>query len=510
MGFDVDFDILNQRGTPAFFADAFANRPAPGFVGRIFVDTDNPSSGMYRDTGTIWVRISVAASGGLQDLQSVLAQGNLTNLPAIFDNSIAIGTSVLSPNIKLDVQDVGTFVNQFTTSFINREYVYNAGILLSGPAYGAITTRHRITLNGGLTVPNGVSSFGADYAGLSINLQGNTLNVQQASGIRAVSNYKTQIVIEPGAGTLTHVANVWISSFFEATLGGFTGTIQNAYGLLISDLSEQISATVFTNRWAIYQSGINDVNYFAGQILAGTNVTTPGIDYDFDGKLRVQGGLHVGGGVNDASAEFEINKATKGTLLTRGTTAQRIAIATPAQGLLHYDTGFDRFFQYATTWQRIATENDLTTWLKFSFNSIPDFVVVGGSGVQDLGAGTTGMFIAFDINTNKNLYREDATNFYFDIKLITHEQFGGIAINTGVRVVYSSAAATATVDNIAAATRVAQFGTNFANQNRTFTVTVPKVIGGQPTNYFKISLIVNRIGAGNTSIIGAAIAFNYV
>ena len=74
----VDFNILNQKGTPAFFADALANRPAAGFAGRIFVDTDNPSTGMYRDTGTIWVSVASVGTGGSQDLQSVCSLGNTT------------------------------------------------------------------------------------------------------------------------------------------------------------------------------------------------------------------------------------------------------------------------------------------------------------------------------------------------------------------------------------------------------------------------------------------------
>ena len=46
------FEILNQRGTPMFFSDIFANRPTAGIIGRIFVSTDTEL--MYRDTGTTW------------------------------------------------------------------------------------------------------------------------------------------------------------------------------------------------------------------------------------------------------------------------------------------------------------------------------------------------------------------------------------------------------------------------------------------------------------------------
>jgi hypothetical protein len=59
--FEVDFHILNQKATPAIYADTLANRPAFGFAGRLFVNTASPY-GIYRDTGSAWVQI--AGGGG--------------------------------------------------------------------------------------------------------------------------------------------------------------------------------------------------------------------------------------------------------------------------------------------------------------------------------------------------------------------------------------------------------------------------------------------------------------
>ena len=57
----IDLSILNQRQTPAFYADIFANRPAAGFVGRIFVSTD--TFAFYRDNGTGWDLIGGPGTG---------------------------------------------------------------------------------------------------------------------------------------------------------------------------------------------------------------------------------------------------------------------------------------------------------------------------------------------------------------------------------------------------------------------------------------------------------------
>ena len=58
---NIDLSILNQRQTPAFYADVFANRPAAGFVGRIFVSTN--TFAFYRDNGTGWDLIGGPGTG---------------------------------------------------------------------------------------------------------------------------------------------------------------------------------------------------------------------------------------------------------------------------------------------------------------------------------------------------------------------------------------------------------------------------------------------------------------
>jgi hypothetical protein len=48
----VDFNILNQLGSPSINSNTFANRPAAGQTGRLFVSIDTFE--IYRDNGTTW------------------------------------------------------------------------------------------------------------------------------------------------------------------------------------------------------------------------------------------------------------------------------------------------------------------------------------------------------------------------------------------------------------------------------------------------------------------------
>ena len=106
----VDYDILNQKQTPAFYASSLATRPAFGFPGRIFIDTDTPSSGIYRDTGSAWVQVADPGAGTTGTLQQVTTNGNTTTLGIVVDgisinngagtgvSNIAIGFNNLAAN----------------------------------------------------------------------------------------------------------------------------------------------------------------------------------------------------------------------------------------------------------------------------------------------------------------------------------------------------------------------------------------------------------------------------
>jgi hypothetical protein len=89
--FEVDFKILNQKATPAIYADTTALRPAAGFAGRLFVATDSPY-GVFRDTGSAWVQVASNGGGGgsstgvngLNGTTNIGLGGTITGLTQIF------------------------------------------------------------------------------------------------------------------------------------------------------------------------------------------------------------------------------------------------------------------------------------------------------------------------------------------------------------------------------------------------------------------------------------------
>lgn len=119
--------------------------------------------------------------------------------------------------------------------------------------------------------------------------------------------------------------------------------------------------------------------------------------------MFAQAQVGIGTTTPNASAALDVQSTTKGILLPRMTSAQRIAIATPANGLIVYQTdaisGLWMFISGA--WIRLTSTTDLTnvsfgTSTGFAANTTGSviFVVLGGTDIplpseQNLGSNIT-------------------------------------------------------------------------------------------------------------------------
>jgi hypothetical protein len=124
MKLGVTLDILNQKDTPAFYADTLANRPAAGFTGRVFISTDTLD--LYRDTGTTWVLLSpsstgtITGSGAAGQVTYFSAASSITGSNNLFwdtaNNRLGVNTN--TPSATFDVHGTTNIIaqlNQLTT-----------------------------------------------------------------------------------------------------------------------------------------------------------------------------------------------------------------------------------------------------------------------------------------------------------------------------------------------------------------------------------------------------------
>jgi hypothetical protein len=244
----VDYDILNQKQTPAFYASSLATRPAFGFPGRIFIDTDTPSSGIYRDTGSVWVQVADPGAGTTGTLQQVTTNGNTTTLGVIIQginindgagtgaNNVAIGNNALSVNTTGSANTALGYVS------LN---VNTTGIQNTGVGYNSLfanTTGNQNTAIGTSALSSNIS--GSNNTGIGQGaLQSNTTGSNTAVGSAALSNNttgtsNTAIGISALSFNTTASGNTAVgsSSLFANTTGasntavGFSSLLANTTG----------------------------------------------------------------------------------------------------------------------------------------------------------------------------------------------------------------------------------------------------------------------------------------
>jgi hypothetical protein len=134
---EVKLDVLNQKASPALYAAPLANRPAASFTGRLFVDSDSPSTGIYRDTGSTWIQVADQGAGTTGTLQQVTTNGNTSNTGiSITANGIGIGTTIPATN-RLDIHAASGIQATF-----NGTGTTNAGLQLQSAGVGKWTIQN--------------------------------------------------------------------------------------------------------------------------------------------------------------------------------------------------------------------------------------------------------------------------------------------------------------------------------------------------------------------------------
>jgi len=123
--FEVDFHILNQKATPAIYADTLANIPAAGFAGRLFVNTASPY-GVYRDTGSAWVQIASNGGGG-GGSTGVNGLNGTTNIG--LGGTLANNTLITGANFNLQFFGMLNFQSQ------SKNFTFRADSAINGISY---------------------------------------------------------------------------------------------------------------------------------------------------------------------------------------------------------------------------------------------------------------------------------------------------------------------------------------------------------------------------------------
>jgi hypothetical protein len=332
MRLGVTLDILNQKGTPAFFADTLANRPAAGFTGRIFVSTDTLD--LYRDTGTTWVLLSPSSTG------TITGTGTTNTLP-LFTGSTSLGNSALTQTTGVSIT-IGSFATPY--DFIGYGNNYANKFIVNG------ASATQILVGDGTTIT----------AGTGITISGGTISTT-GGGITGTGS-AGQVSFWSGASSISGSNDLFWDNV-NGHLG--IGTITPTTALNIHhDQNQiiQINQTTFGNdckiayqssgvaNWRVgnsYNIGANDFAFFdvlnniervsiktTGQTFIGTQTTSSGLlvvnNSTPDQHLVVLGAsspsMRVRNAGTAATYQFGIGLATTSNNFIQGTTLGEMCI----------------------------------------------------------------------------------------------------------------------------------------------------------------------------------------
>jgi hypothetical protein len=343
----IDLSILNQRQTPAFYADTLANRPSAGFIGRIFVSTNTFE--FYRDNGTTWDLIggpgtsTVTGTGANGQVTYWNGTSSITGSNNLFFDAVNghLGIGTITPGTALEIdhdqntiiqlqQTVATNDNRIT--FINSGVglwrlgaFYNAGAndfgLFDIAAAAQPVTVKRTTgqvLIGTSTVGSGKLVVASATGDNGVQIVG-----ASAPSLR-IDNAESSPTKRLGIGLATAVNN-FIQGSIDRDMCVFNGSTGTAGSIL----------------FGIYNTVLNNVQEAARinqsqNFLIGTNI-------DNGYKLYVSGNVGVLNGITASNATFNNtsgtivnivsdNATTDNLLLVRGNSGNNVGLVVKGSG----------------------------------------------------------------------------------------------------------------------------------------------------------------------------------
>lgn len=275
-GIELYNNVLNQLGSPALYSDIFANRPAFGFTGRLFISTDTLE--IYRDTGTAWQLLS-SGGGGTNIYNSngtLTANRTLTNGGFSLTFTGAASSFVFNLDANTNVSRQLNFttgsVKRWSTEITDNETGANAGsnyylrsfqdggtslldVLSITRSTGVVSHNSNAVLSTAIDNLTGIYNVNRGTYTAAAYTGGNPQNA-----IYNIFTHDARINQTYGNGQyIAAAANVWR---FEPT-DGYTITLTQATGV------RTMGAALYTTQYNIPAGKTETVSHLSGITLLG-------------------------------------------------------------------------------------------------------------------------------------------------------------------------------------------------------------------------------------------------
>jgi len=286
-------------------------------------------------------KVLVYKNGGSEVAVSLLTLTNSAlNLSGVYLDTVngRMGIGTPSPTGTLTVKGIGTTSSTTALSVQN-----SAGTTAFTIKDNGVT--NATYMEGGMCWFNNVNSNGIVKFGSSMSVGFNTdpIATAQIKGSGSTSA-TTSLLVQNSSGTelfkVKDNGETSLNGNLVITSSAFSG---NLLFQCIGNNQQQIRGAYGESIY--FGRGGNTLELTATEVYVSNNFYGPAMGLNTGGALFGQLSSPV------ASAQVEIRTTTKGFLPPRMTTAQKNAIATPAAGLMVYDTDLNRpCFYNGTSW----------------------------------------------------------------------------------------------------------------------------------------------------------------
>jgi hypothetical protein len=248
---------------------------------------------------------------------------------------LGVTPSTWGSNLKaIQIGDYAAFANNVST----------ASAIVASNAYNNDNTNWRYSFSS-VAAARYEATLGAHkWYNAPSGTAGNAITFTQAMTLDASGNLG--LGVTPSAWTSTYKAiDVTSRTSFVGTTGGLSIFSNNSYFdgtnwiYRVTDAASRYQQDTSAHKWFIAASGT------AGNAITFTQAMT----------LNASGNLGIGTSSPSASAILDAQSTTKGVRMPNMTTTQKNAIASPAAGLMVYDTTLAKLCVYTTAWETITS-----------------------------------------------------------------------------------------------------------------------------------------------------------
>ena len=293
---------------------------------------------MCADTVTTTFGLTKPEVGASEDTWGTKINTNLDSLDDLLD-----GTTAIKPNLSEGLWKVGgtavlptaaelNFVDGVTSAIQTQ---LNAKAALAGPAF----TGQASFADGTAAAPS-IAHTGDLNAGLFF----------PAADTVAVSTAGTERMRVDSSGNVG-IGTTPAADFKLDVNGGFT--VGGTYNTATSTNGGGVNIGFDTTNGGKIES-LNPATSWYG-LTIGSNATKFAISGTERARINSSGNVGIGTTSPSASAILDAQSTTKGVRMPNMSTVQKNAIATPAAGLMVYDTTLAKLCVYTTAWETITS-----------------------------------------------------------------------------------------------------------------------------------------------------------